>query len=104
MKRDLLLKAANEELIDLKQIIFKQQEDIERLRCWINIEDGLPENSNSVLGYNGNSISIFYYCGSPMFKGSRKENKWCDVHSGEPVDSENGWDIKFWMPLPVAPE
>jgi len=54
---------------------------------WVRVEDGLPEDSLIVLGYNGNYMDTFYY--------SKRKETW--HHSnGNTVDVENGWSITHW--------
>lgn len=59
---------------------------------WISVKDGLPENEQEVIGWEGDYAEILYY--------DAEFNEWNDA---------NGWRVKLnkfphWMPLPEPPK
>ena len=61
-------------------------------REWVRVKDGLPERMKSVICYNGNY----------MYKGYFRDGHW-HKDDDKKVDSENGWGVTHWMPLPSPP-
>jgi len=87
---DVLEKAINN-LNDIKSKIL--------LGDWISVNERLPDDDISVLGYNGNHQRICYYAGTSFYENSFKYKKWCDATKNEVLE----WPITHWMPLPESP-
>ena len=69
---------------------------------WISVKDRLPEESNSVLCYNGNYILIgFLDKDFNMLDGKwvMKPRIWKDSVKGHRLE----WDVTHWMYLPPTP-
>ena len=69
---------------------------------WIKVTDRLPEESNSVLCYNGNHIRIGFldkYFNMLDGKWTMMPRIWKDSIRDNILE----WDVTHWMPLPEKP-